>query len=203
MLTRYIRHTHPPVQRDLFIGSVKRRGGAWGAIALRRTGPSVRSRGSAPDRARCGGTCRPPFTGSTATACWAYATASTARSWSRSIQGSLLPDSGRHPIADPLRSFVGAAHSRGGRRVAAGGRRTDRVDQGQERRGSGCGFQSATTPRRCCSRNRSTASIGTATPGGSGSDQPAGGLAALLDYNSQMPPTASMFAKRRCCVRRW
>ena len=33
-MTRYIRHTRPPVQRDLLIGSVKRRGGAWGAIAL-------------------------------------------------------------------------------------------------------------------------------------------------------------------------
>ena len=34
VLTRYIRHTHPPVQRDMLIGSVRRRGGAWGAIAL-------------------------------------------------------------------------------------------------------------------------------------------------------------------------
>jgi signal transduction histidine kinase len=37
-LTRYIRHTHPPIQRDMAIGSVKRRGGAWGAIALVRPG---------------------------------------------------------------------------------------------------------------------------------------------------------------------
>jgi signal transduction histidine kinase len=34
VLTRYIRHTHPPVQRDMLIGSVRRRGGAWGAMAL-------------------------------------------------------------------------------------------------------------------------------------------------------------------------
>jgi two-component system, NtrC family, sensor kinase len=34
VLTRYIRHTHPPVQRDMLIGSVRRRGGAWGALAL-------------------------------------------------------------------------------------------------------------------------------------------------------------------------
>jgi two-component system, NtrC family, sensor kinase len=34
VLTRYIRHTHPPVQRDMLIGSVRRREGAWGAIAL-------------------------------------------------------------------------------------------------------------------------------------------------------------------------
>jgi two-component system, NtrC family, sensor kinase len=34
VLTRYIRHTRPPVQRDMLIGSVRRRGGAWGAIAL-------------------------------------------------------------------------------------------------------------------------------------------------------------------------
>src|SRR5687768_2095409 len=34
LLTGYIRHTHPPVQPDMLIGSVRRRGGAWGAIAL-------------------------------------------------------------------------------------------------------------------------------------------------------------------------
>ena len=34
VLARYIRHTHPPVQPDMLIGSVRRRGGAWGAIAL-------------------------------------------------------------------------------------------------------------------------------------------------------------------------
>jgi len=38
VLTRYIRHTHPPVQRDMLIGSVRRRGGAWGAIAFVRRG---------------------------------------------------------------------------------------------------------------------------------------------------------------------
>lgn len=40
VLTRYIRHTHPPVQRDMLIGSVKRRGGAWGALALVGAGAS-------------------------------------------------------------------------------------------------------------------------------------------------------------------
>ena len=38
VLTRYIRHTHPPVQRDMLIGSVRRRVGAWGAIAVVRPG---------------------------------------------------------------------------------------------------------------------------------------------------------------------
>jgi two-component system, NtrC family, sensor kinase len=38
VLTRYIRHTHPPVQRDMLIGSVRRRSGAWGALALDRPG---------------------------------------------------------------------------------------------------------------------------------------------------------------------
>ena len=33
VLGRYIRHTHPPVQSDMLIGSIRRRGGAWGAIA--------------------------------------------------------------------------------------------------------------------------------------------------------------------------
>ena len=40
VLTRYIRHTHPPLQRDMLIGSVKRRGGAWGALALVGDGAS-------------------------------------------------------------------------------------------------------------------------------------------------------------------
>ena len=40
VLTRYIRHTQPPVQRDMLIGSVGRRGGAWGAIALVNPGQS-------------------------------------------------------------------------------------------------------------------------------------------------------------------
>jgi two-component system, NtrC family, sensor kinase len=34
VLARYIRHTHPPVQPDMMIGAVRRRGGAWGAMAL-------------------------------------------------------------------------------------------------------------------------------------------------------------------------
>jgi signal transduction histidine kinase len=38
VLTRYIRHAYPPIQRDMLIGSVKRRGAAWGAIALVRPG---------------------------------------------------------------------------------------------------------------------------------------------------------------------
>src|SRR4029450_4176519 len=32
VLTRYIRDTQPPAQRDMLIGSVRRRGGAWGAV---------------------------------------------------------------------------------------------------------------------------------------------------------------------------
>jgi len=38
VLTRFIRHTHPPVQRDMLIASLRRRDGAWGAIALIRPG---------------------------------------------------------------------------------------------------------------------------------------------------------------------
>jgi two-component system, NtrC family, sensor kinase len=40
VLTSYIRHAHPPVRRDMLIGSVRRRGGAWGAIAVVRPGHS-------------------------------------------------------------------------------------------------------------------------------------------------------------------
>jgi signal transduction histidine kinase len=40
VLTRYIRHPHPPVQRDMVLASLQRRGGAWGAIALIRPGLS-------------------------------------------------------------------------------------------------------------------------------------------------------------------
>jgi len=38
ILTRYIRHTYPPVRPDMLIASLRRRGGAWGAIALIRPG---------------------------------------------------------------------------------------------------------------------------------------------------------------------
>jgi two-component system, NtrC family, sensor kinase len=38
VLTRYIRHPHPPVQRNMLLASLWRRGGAWGAIALIRPG---------------------------------------------------------------------------------------------------------------------------------------------------------------------
>jgi two-component system, NtrC family, sensor kinase len=38
VLTRYIRHTNPPVPPEMQIASLRRRGGAWGAIALRRPG---------------------------------------------------------------------------------------------------------------------------------------------------------------------
>jgi two-component system, NtrC family, sensor kinase len=34
LLTRYIQHTRPPFGRDVLIGSVRRRGAAWGALAL-------------------------------------------------------------------------------------------------------------------------------------------------------------------------
>jgi len=34
VLTRYIRHTYPRFPQDMLIGSVRRRGGAWGVIAL-------------------------------------------------------------------------------------------------------------------------------------------------------------------------
>src|SRR6476659_2974043 len=39
LLTRFIRHAHPPVGRDMLIATLKRRGEAWGAIALTRTTP--------------------------------------------------------------------------------------------------------------------------------------------------------------------
>jgi two-component system, NtrC family, sensor kinase len=35
-LTRFIRHEHPPVRPYLLLGPVRRRGGAWGAIAVMR-----------------------------------------------------------------------------------------------------------------------------------------------------------------------
>ena len=40
VLTRFIRHTRWPTQRDMLIGSVRRRGGAWGAFAVVRPGHS-------------------------------------------------------------------------------------------------------------------------------------------------------------------
>ena len=38
VLTRFIQHAHPPVQPDMLIAPLRRRGGAWGAIALCRPG---------------------------------------------------------------------------------------------------------------------------------------------------------------------
>ena len=38
VLTRYIRHRNPPDQLDMLIASLRRRGGTWGAIALVRPG---------------------------------------------------------------------------------------------------------------------------------------------------------------------
>jgi signal transduction histidine kinase len=38
VLTGFIRHTRPPVQPDMMIASLRRRGGQWGAIALSRPG---------------------------------------------------------------------------------------------------------------------------------------------------------------------
>jgi two-component system, NtrC family, sensor kinase len=35
-LTRFIRHEHPPVRPHMLLGPVRRRGGAWGAIAVMR-----------------------------------------------------------------------------------------------------------------------------------------------------------------------
>ena len=40
VLTRFIRHTHFPAQGDMLIGSVRRRGDGWGAIAVVRPGHS-------------------------------------------------------------------------------------------------------------------------------------------------------------------
>jgi signal transduction histidine kinase len=40
VLTRFVRHTKWPVQRDMLIGSVRRRGGAWAAFAVVRPGHS-------------------------------------------------------------------------------------------------------------------------------------------------------------------
>ena len=39
VLTRFIRHQHPPVQPHMLIGPVRRRGGAWGALAVIRRDP--------------------------------------------------------------------------------------------------------------------------------------------------------------------
>src|SRR4029453_14971429 len=107
VLTRYIRHTHPPVERSMLIGSVKRRGGAWGAIALVRPGHAFDREdrrliariarglsrggavgGGAPDRSR-------PAAGR----------ARSHRSEDHGAdppEGSLLPDSRWHPVAHPL-----------------------------------------------------------------------------------------------------
>jgi two-component system NtrC family sensor kinase len=38
VLARFIRNAHPPIQQDMVVAPLRRRGGAWGAIALIRSG---------------------------------------------------------------------------------------------------------------------------------------------------------------------
>ena len=59
-----------------------------------------------------------------------------------------------------------------------------------------------TLPPRCCSRNGSTASTG-GRSWREWSDQPAGALAAMLDYNGGDAAAGENAGKGRCCARRW
>ena len=133
VLTRYIRHTHPPVQRDMLIGSVRRRGGAWGAIAL--VGPG---RGFDREDRRL------------IARIAAVLSAAVHRidrdrllgvrdRIDRKIMEQIHPKDLFYQILDGIRSltlvrsFVGAPHPRRGRGIAARGGGTDRVDESQER----------------------------------------------------------------------
>ena len=203
VLTRYIRHTHPPVQRDMLIGSVRRRGGAWGAIALVAPGPRLRSGGSTPDRAHRRASVSRHSPDRPRSAPRRARSDRPEDHGADPSEGSLLSDPGRHPIADPLRSFVGAAHPRGGRGVAARGGGTDRVDEGEERadrtadsdhRGRG-GAAAVGTGLRLRSPRRQLAGV----EGSAG--RRACGAARLQQRRRRR--RREPFAKRRCCARRW
>ena len=133
LLTQFIRHTRPAVPRGLILRPITRRGGAWGVLALSRDGkPYGREEGrllgrvaqvvsdaieqdglGAHDRrSRC----------HRSQACAAAAS-----------EGPLLPDPPWAAVADPLRSFVGASHSRRARAVTPARGGTDCLDKGQER----------------------------------------------------------------------
>ena len=198
VLTRFIRHTHRPVQRDMLIGAVRRRGGTWGAIAL--VGPDRgfdredRRRSRASRRS-----CQPPFIGSTAIDSLACAIGSTGRSWSTSIPRSLLPDPGRHPIADPVRLLVGAPHPRRRRGIAACGGGTDSVDESQgraDRRADSITEDAAALLQS----ERVYGSIATATVGVSGTISRWEDLRRCSTTTGPRAPQAGTFGRRRCSV---
>ena len=191
VLTRYIRHTHPPVQRDMLIGSVRRRGGAWGAIALVRPGHSFdrddrrlhhahrrRSLSAAIhriDRDRLLG---------------------VRDRIDRKIMEQIHPKDLFYQILDGIRSLTLYDHSSAllireedeaslrvvAEQIAWTKAKSERI---------GLRFRLRTTRRRCCSRNRCTASIAMATrwQGMDGISRPAG-LPPCSTTTTMTPPTA-------------
>ena len=184
VLTRYIRHTHPPVQRDMLIGSVRRRGGAWGAIARRASGSFVRSRGSAPDRTHhrgpvCGHSPNRPRPAPRRTRSDRQEDDGADPS-----EGSLLPDPGRHPLADALRSLVRAPHPRGRRTRRCAWWRNRSRGRRPRASGSDCGIPITDDAAALLQSQQVYGFDRHGDRWREWRDQPAGGLAALLDYNS-------------------
>ena len=181
VLTRYIRHTYPPVERAMLIGSVKRRGGA-GCDRAGSSRSRLRSRGSAADRAHrrgaVGGVHRIDRD----------RMLDVRDRIDRKIMEQIHPKDLFYQILDGLRSLTHYDHSSAlliredGEGVAARGGRADRVDEGEQP----ADRPAASDHGRCrglCNRRRSTASIGTARRGGL--ERPAGdrvGDAARLQH---------------------
>ena len=183
------------------IGQAARR--RLGRDCAGRSGPGFRSRGSTPDRAHRRGPVSRRSSDRPRSAPWRARSDRPEDHGADPSQGSLLPDPGRHPIADALRSFVGAAHPRGGRGVAARGGGTDRVDEGQERadrpadsdHGGRRGAAAVGTGVRLRSPRRQLAGVERSA------GRRACGVARLQQRATA--PKARTFGRRRCCVRRW
>ena len=199
MLTRYIRHTHPPVQRDMLIGSVRRRGGAWGALALVRPGHAF----DRDDRHLIGRIA-------------SVLSAAVNRidrdrllgvrdRIDRKIMEQIHPKDLFYQILDGIRSLTLYDHS-SALLIREEGEASLRVVAEQiawtkaksERIGLRIPISDDAEP--CCSRNRSTGSIATGIAGRNGG--PAGrrarGAARL-----QRRRRRATFEKHRCCARHW
>ena len=132
VLTRYIRHPHPPVQRDMLIGVPAAARRSLGRDRSHPPRASLRSGGSTPAHAHRDGVVRRHSPDRPRPAPRRSRPDRPEDHGADSSEGSLLSDPGRHPVADPLRSLVRAAHPRGRRSGAARGGGTDRLDEGEE-----------------------------------------------------------------------
>jgi len=202
VLTRYIRHTYPPVERDMLIGSVRRRGGAWGAMALVRSGRAY-------DREDRRLIARIAVAVSAAVHRIDRDRLLGVRDRiDRKIMEQIHPKDLFYQILDGLRSLTLYDHSSAllirednepSLRLVAN------KSRGQKPRVSEsvCGFRSPSLRHRCSNPSACTVSIGRARHGedGMGSPRVDWRRCSTTTSATRRPPAAS--GSLRCCARRW